>query len=190
MAVSKKTRFEIFKRDGFRCQYCGKYPPDVMLEVDHIQPKSKKGSDDINNLVTSCFDCNRGKSNRELSAIPNSLVLNSEILAEKEAQYKEYKKLISKINNRIKAEFKEVVEVFETYYYPKTLTEKFKKTSLKLFIEKLNIIEVVNSMESACMKFESVDREKVYVNNVGWIKKEDAVIKYFCGICWNKIRNK
>lgn len=66
MAISKKTRFEIFKRDHFRCQYCGQTPPAVVLEVDHIQPKSKGGSDDWNNLITSCFDCNRGKSNVEL----------------------------------------------------------------------------------------------------------------------------
>ena len=45
MPISKKLRFEVFKRDGFQCAYCGKTPPEVSLEVDHIQPKSKKGKD-------------------------------------------------------------------------------------------------------------------------------------------------
>lgn len=36
--ISKKLRFEVFKRDGFRCAYCGKFPPAVILEVDHIEP--------------------------------------------------------------------------------------------------------------------------------------------------------
>ena len=65
--IGKKTRFEVFKRDKFTCQYCGKSAPEVVLEIDHIQPVSKGGANGIMNLVTSCRDCNRGKSNRELS---------------------------------------------------------------------------------------------------------------------------
>ena len=34
--LSKKIRFEVFKRDKFTCQYCGRMSPDVILEVDHI----------------------------------------------------------------------------------------------------------------------------------------------------------
>lgn len=66
-AISNKVRFEVFKRDSFRCQYCGKSSPDVVLEVDHIQPVSKGGTNDMLNLVTSCWECNSGKSNRLLS---------------------------------------------------------------------------------------------------------------------------
>jgi len=66
MAVSKKIRFEVFKRDKFTCQYCGKSAPDVVLHADHIHPKSKGGADDITNLITSCFDCNMGKKARTL----------------------------------------------------------------------------------------------------------------------------
>lgn len=69
MALSKSKRFEIFKRDGFTCQYCGQRPPDVVLEVDHIDPRSKGGSDDELNLITACFDCNRGKSAKKLTDI-------------------------------------------------------------------------------------------------------------------------
>lgn len=65
--ISKKLRFEVFKRDSFTCQYCGKSAPSVVLEVDHIEPVSKGGTNDILNLVTSCFDCNRGKSDKKLS---------------------------------------------------------------------------------------------------------------------------
>ena len=67
MSVTKKTRFEVFKRDKFTCQYCGKSAPDVVLNADHIQPKSKGGTNDILNLITSCFDCNQGKKARLLS---------------------------------------------------------------------------------------------------------------------------
>lgn len=67
VSLSKKTRFEVFKRDGFKCQYCGKSAPDVILEVDHIVPVCNGGDNEMLNLVTSCFDCNRGKSGNELS---------------------------------------------------------------------------------------------------------------------------
>lgn len=66
MAVSKKLRFEVFKRDSFTCQYCGRSAPDVVLQCDHIEPVSKGGTDDILNLITSCFDCNSGKRARAL----------------------------------------------------------------------------------------------------------------------------
>ena len=66
MTLSVKTRFEVFKRDRFTCQYCGKHPPDVLLEADHITPRAAGGSDAIENLTTACTDCNRGKGARML----------------------------------------------------------------------------------------------------------------------------
>ena len=57
----KKLRFEILKRDNFTCQYCGRKSPDVILQIDHIIPKSKNGKDNKDNLITACFDCNSGK---------------------------------------------------------------------------------------------------------------------------------
>lgn len=63
-SLSKKTRFEVFKRDLFTCQYCGRSAPTAVLRCDHIQPVAKGGSNHITNLITSCFDCNAGKSDR------------------------------------------------------------------------------------------------------------------------------
>jgi 5-methylcytosine-specific restriction enzyme A len=61
--ITLKVRMQILQRDSFQCVYCGRKPPDVKLEIDHIIPFSKGGSNDISNLQTLCFDCNRGKSN-------------------------------------------------------------------------------------------------------------------------------
>jgi HNH endonuclease len=60
--ISNSVRFEVFKRDSFCCTYCGKKAPDVLLEVDHIEPVSKGGTNDMLNLITSCKECNSGKS--------------------------------------------------------------------------------------------------------------------------------
>jgi hypothetical protein len=70
--IPRSTRFEVFKRDSFTCQYCGRKAPDVVLQADHVKPvKAHDPSDpsvnDILNLVTACVECNGGKSGNELS---------------------------------------------------------------------------------------------------------------------------
>jgi hypothetical protein len=65
-SISKKLRFEVFKRDSFTCQYCGQKAPDVVLEIEHMHPVSKGGTSELLNLVTSCAGCNAGKGARTL----------------------------------------------------------------------------------------------------------------------------
>lgn len=65
--ITKSVRFEVFKRDSFKCQYCGASAPDVILEVDHIVPVAEGGENDMMNLITSCRDCNRGKGKKKLT---------------------------------------------------------------------------------------------------------------------------
>lgn len=67
LALTKRVRFEVFKRDSFTCQYCGAKAPEVVLCVDHIEPVAKGGSNEILNLVTSCEGCNSGKGAVRLS---------------------------------------------------------------------------------------------------------------------------
>lgn len=56
-------RFRVLARDRFRCVYCGRSAKEdgVILEVDHVYPKSKGGKDTMENLVTACRECNQGK---------------------------------------------------------------------------------------------------------------------------------
>jgi hypothetical protein len=65
--LSKAIRFEVFKRDSFTCQYCGRKAPEVILPVDHIQAVAGGGTNSITNLITSCRDCNSGKGAKALS---------------------------------------------------------------------------------------------------------------------------
>lgn len=66
-ALPKTLRFEVFKRDRFTCQYCGAKAPDVLLEIDHIEPIASGGSDELLNLITACKPCNLGKGARRLT---------------------------------------------------------------------------------------------------------------------------
>lgn len=166
-------RFEVFKRDGFQCAYCGKTPPDVILEVDHIKAKSKGGSEDINNLLTSCFDCNRGKRNIPLTTVPAKVTENLEILHERERQLKEYYKFIKQIERRINNDIEEISKRFTVHFPQKEFTEHFKNATLKRLLKSLPKHLIIESLDLAASKFSD---------------DPDRVIRYFCGICWKRIK--
>ena len=66
--VGPKLRMDIMTRDQYTCQICGIGRSDgAILEVDHIHPASKGGTNDPSNLQVLCRDCNAGKSNQILS---------------------------------------------------------------------------------------------------------------------------
>jgi HNH endonuclease len=62
VAVSKRLRFEILRRDNHTCRYCGRKPPEVQLTIDHVQPTALGGRDVAENLVACCRECNSGKT--------------------------------------------------------------------------------------------------------------------------------
>lgn len=59
MAVNRRTRYEVLKRDNFKCRYCR--TTEGELHVDHVLPVALGGTDDPDNLVASCQACNSGK---------------------------------------------------------------------------------------------------------------------------------
>ena len=65
--VSLSLRYEVLKRDDFRCVKCGRSPATnkgIQLHVDHIKPWAGDGETVLPNLQTLCSECNLGKSNR------------------------------------------------------------------------------------------------------------------------------
>ena len=66
--ISDKLRYQVLKRDHFKCCACGASPakdPSVELHIDHIIPWSKGGETTLENLQTLCSRCNLGKSDSE-----------------------------------------------------------------------------------------------------------------------------
>lgn len=178
-AITKKTRFEVFKRDGFSCQYCGATPPNVLLQVDHIDPVAKGGGNEIENLVTSCQPCNIGKGANKLTNVPQSLKDKAADIREREAQIEGYAKVMRKRKDRIDEEVWQVARQFCDGFNKKNsegYRELYKAQfeSIKRFNEKLGVWRVEEAMEIAL--------------GSGANRREKGCFKYFCAVCWNWIR--
>lgn len=64
--IPKPLRWKIYARDGFACRYCGLKPPDAVLQIDHVKAVVRGGTNDEENLVTACQDCNYSKGPKEI----------------------------------------------------------------------------------------------------------------------------
>lgn len=62
------SRRNLYRRDNFTCQYCGKRPGSLELTIDHIVPRSQGGRTSWENCVVACVDCNKRKGDRSLRA--------------------------------------------------------------------------------------------------------------------------
>jgi hypothetical protein len=62
VAVSARVRYEVLRRDRYTCRFCGSSAPDVVLHIDHVEPKLAGGRDNPSNLQVLCEECNLGKS--------------------------------------------------------------------------------------------------------------------------------
>ena len=58
------SRRNVFKRDRFTCQYCGKQPGSEELTIDHVVPRAQGGTSSWDNCVLACVGCNTRKADR------------------------------------------------------------------------------------------------------------------------------
>lgn len=171
-SLSKMTRFEVFKRDGFACQYCGAHPPGALLHVDHVVPVAEGGGNDIDNLVTACQGCNLGKGARSLEMVPQSLKDKAAEVAEREAQIAAYAEVMEARRARREEDTWDVCQVWMDQFHKDSINKGY-FASVGQFVDQLGKHECMDAMELAVAR-------KPYVQGVAF--------KYFCGICWNKIK--
>lgn len=170
-SLSKKTRFDVFKRDGFKCMYCGAHPPSVLLEVDHIVPVAGGGTNSADNLVTACEPCNRGKAAVSLDIVPQGLADKAAAVAEREEQLKGFHSVMESKRKRLDAEAWELMNMWRE---EQDSAPRDWMNSMRMFLDKLGYHEVRHSIEIAMAKS---------------FYKEEKTWRYFCGICWNKLRD-
>lgn len=174
--ISKKTRFEVFKRDAFTCQYCGRTAPDCVLEVDHIVPVAKGGDNEMINLVTSCFDCNRGKSDREISDTSAVKIQQEQIkkIAEKREQLEMIAKWRTELLHIADQELTIACDHFEALNGRYSISES-SKVEVKKLIKKYGLEEVMTSMEIAFDLYGSETEQSIQL-----------AYEKIGGICYNR----
>jgi hypothetical protein len=204
-AVSKKTRFEVFKRDSFACQYCGQSAPEVILEVDHIIPVSKGGDNDVTNLITSCFACNRGKSNKKLS--------NKDALTKQKAMLddlqdrREQLEMMAEWKNEILQLEQQTLEIINNYWST-LLNHEYSLTGsglsiLKKHLKKYSVNEIFEALDIAHYNYvkykkdttpteESIELAFEKLGGILYVRRQQIhdpkirKIYYICGILKNK----
>lgn len=184
--VSAKQRFEIFKRDNFTCQYCGKKSPEVILEVDHIIPIAEGGKSNQENLTTACFACNRGKGARLLDSVFKDRDLHSEtlLLAEREMQLKEYNYILEKVKEREDADLEYLNNYFVDQFYQNHQYRAGKafQRAVPTIREALKIMSYIEILQFLDYSVSRTEYDRTCDHHY------DAAAKYLCGILRNKLK--
>lgn len=173
--IGKKIRFEIFKRDRFTCQYCGQTAPAAVLQIDHLIPKSKGGSNDISNLITACFECNIGKSNIKLDESEIGInPLTIDFQNEKLEQLRNYAKFVME-SEEIQEELTSfLIEKYDKIVLDNEGMNNEENTTVNYFAGKIQPQELLDIMRKTANKMSG---------KASWQK-----LKFFAGCCWKIIK--
>lgn len=189
--IKKSVRFEVFKRDSFTCQYCGRQAPEAVLHIDHIKPVAKGGKNEIINLVTSCDQCNLGKGARELS--DDSVVMKQKEQLDELNERREQLEMMMQWRDGMEDLMEKEVDVVNSVMaeHGKELTD-FGRKNVKRMIKKYGLNEVIESIE---ISFEKNKSDAVdYAERICKVResqKSDPMLKdkmYIRGILRNRIR--
>ena len=171
MPVTKRTRYEVLKRDNFTCRYCRS--TENPLKVDHVTPVALGGKDDPSNLVAACHDCNAGKS----STSPDA-----ETVADISQRAVEWGLAIARYNEIQMADRKKrdaYLRRFDKKWSSWTIggdvferPSDWKATAWQFYGLGFPILELEDSVDIAC-------------GNRG--VHPDNAFRYMCGVVWNKV---
>ena len=173
MAISKRLRFEIFRRDNHTCRYCGEKAPNVKLTVDHVMPESLGGDDNPTNLVTACEDCNSGKT---------SIAPDSPLVADADKAVSVWNAALAKAQEEAFEKFNQqdqLTEFFDDEWdsrmpYFAELPSGYEYTVSEFYAKGLSTDALVEAINITAGKRGAIAQRQMW--------------SYFCGICWNKIR--
>ena len=172
--VSKALRFEILRRDNFRCHYCGTEATQTELHVDHVVPQSLGGSNDPSNLVTACAECNSGKAGR---------TLDEPVLAAVDEKAQRYATAVEQAiaeRRQVLATERQTKDAFRAEWNrwepAEPLPAGFAESVRQFMRAGLDWEDIVDSIEVAMSRHDIRGRE-------------NGRFKYFCGVCNRKIED-
>jgi hypothetical protein len=171
-SISKRLRFEVFKRDSFTCQYCGKSAPEVVLHIDHISPVAGGGDSDIMNLITSCVSCNLGKGARQLD--DRSVITKQKAQLDELNRRREQLEMMLQWREVVSSVTDDSVAALEAVFAEitgRTFSDHGRK-KVKTWLRRHNVADLCDAMESAGQTYwkdsddegeQSEQAEKVFI---------------------------
>jgi hypothetical protein len=178
MAVSKRLRYEILRRDSNTCRYCGAKAPDVPLRVDHVTPVALGGGDDPTNLATSCEPCNAGKS---------SATVDSAVVADVAEDALRWSAAMKQAANDLRAQMQPKLAyraAFEAVWNEWTWEHGGKRKPFDLPINWKSSIDTFREAELPVEVWPDIV-EKAMTNKT---VRADNTFRYCCGIAWRMVR--
>jgi len=163
MAVSKRTRYEVLRRDNNTCRYCGETAPDVKITIDHVTPVALGGSDKPENLVAACKDCNAGKA-----SVPPGAVLVEDV-RQVDIRWAAAMRRAAEIKANERAEVEAYVRAF-CATWDRWVPYDYERTLISLHASGLPVEEM---------------RDAVRIADTA--RGVDNRFNYFCGVAWNKV---
>lgn len=170
MAVSKRLRFEILRRDNHACYYCGRKPPEIELTIDHVLPQALGGTDEASNLVAACRECNGGKT---------SIAPGSPLVEQVNEDAIRWSAALQAAIVKAEADHEAVIayrerflEAWNDYKRPADLDENWRVSLDNFRLRGLPIEMLIDAAHRAMAK-----------SNIGLGNK----FRYMCGIAWAKV---
>jgi HNH endonuclease len=177
--ISKTLRFEVFKRDSFKCQYCGAEAPNVLLHIDHIKPVAAGGTNDLTNLITACLPCNLGK--RDVPLNDQVAVSKARAQMDELQERREQLELMMQWRESLRDLDQEVVERLAQYwhkYTPGWSLNDNGKQSIKKWLQQFSADEICKSMDSSATSYLKFNGDGK-VTEESWVTAFDKIL----GIC-------
>jgi hypothetical protein len=177
MAVSKRLRYEVLRRDNYRCRYCGIAAPDAKLTVDHVLPGTLGGTDEPGNLVSACADCNGGKS----ASTPDAALVAE--VDEKAIRWSQAMQLAIERRTADLAENRAALHRFDQHWRSHTDSDdgcvrlvhrdgSWRGSVTQFMSNGLDVESILEALDTA------MDAPKI---------PDGSRWRYFCGICWRQI---
>lgn len=195
--IPPRVRFEVLKRDSFTCTYCGAKSPGVVLQVDHIDPVAAGGGNEIDNLTTSCSKCNGGKGAVPLTVSAGAHVRAAALqrqqeIAEVDAAYNQWLRERREAAERVTTAMCKLWS--ERAWFGLVDLQGEGVATMRRFVDRLVEEEIREAIEVACRKV-ACSRPDMRYHPKGQKYKAQMVdldrrFKYFCGVCYNKIRER
>ncbi len=152
--ISRTVRFEVFKRDSFKCQYCGRAGPDVLLQIDHLKPIAEGGTNDLLNLITSCAECNGGKGKVPLS--DSTAIEKQRLQLEQLQERREQLEMMMEWQRGLLSLHEDAVDSLATYWHERTpgfTVNANGRQNMRTWLRKFSMEELVHAMNVAAENY-------------------------------------